>query len=79
MKNQHAARLWFGLGGIALALLWVAIAGSFPWLHWAGVAFLSVPIAAGLAMTLPNWRRDRVSSLCALGLFVLFCIACFGW
>lgn len=75
MTAVRKGRIWLTLGGVMLALTWAGVLLKANWMHWAGIGFLSVPYVSALVMTIPNWRRDRTASLCALGLFLLFCLA----
>lgn len=75
MTAGRKGQVWLVLGGATLAVLWTGVLLKTTWMHWAGIGFLSVPYVSALLMTLPNWRGDRTSSLCAVGLFLLFCLA----
>ena len=77
MSNHAVARLWTVFGLIGLALLWLGALWAPGWASRLGFVFLISPVVlAGITL----WAqpdRDRLTSLCAAALALLFLLSWF--
>lgn len=75
MSDQAIARLWTVAGLFGLALLWLGALWAPTWASRLGFMFLILPVVlAGITL----WSRpdrDRLTSLCAAALALLFLLS----
>jgi hypothetical protein len=75
MSRKAQSYVWFGLGAAGLLGLWLTCLFAPEWTGAVGYFFLATPLLAMLVTVRPDVRKDPTTSLCALGLVVLFVVA----
>jgi hypothetical protein len=75
MSRRAQSYVWFGLGAVGLAGLWLTCLIAPEWSQTVGYIFLATPLLAMLISVRPGFRSDPVTSWCALGLVLLFLAA----
>ena len=74
MNDIHLSRVWTAAGITGLAWLWIGVLWAPAWTFELGLAFLALPATLGAITVWARPERDRVTTLCAVALVLLFLV-----
>lgn len=77
MNQVILSRLWTAAGLLGLGALWLGVIWAPDWASELGFAFLVSPVVLAGLMLWVHPDRDRVTTLCAVALAILFLFAWF--